>query len=313
VVSFKQSRAFTLVELMLVLAIIGLLMMMLIPEFTAIAMAVKKAETSNRISMLHQAAMQYKEVYGNYPPSVTANLNSKEDDDTCYPPYFYPDGSKARYLFGQYAVWYPPFGGKFLAYFLMGPHGDGWHRPRVPPTNANYTTDPNYRTRFISAEWDFPAGLAKFLDNSPVSIGLVDPNTVEARAFPCFKDAFGRQSYCGGYFGYISAIPGKAADVLRFDPINNSFVCNALTGVFVDDCRSHPSWPGDDKGPQHLMKILSQCPYDFMIISPGPNGKYGYRIYATRFSVSGRQLTFKGWWGDLINGITDDMTNFPLK
>jgi hypothetical protein len=191
-----------------------------------------------------------------------------------------------------------------LAYFLMGPYGGGWHRPKTQAT-----TDKEYRHRFLSAEWDVPSGISDFLANRPVVQGLsgsydAAKGVYTGQPFAVFLDTFGLEGNNGGTIGYIRANQYSSSD--RWTEHNGAFH-SAMYG----DCRSHPSYPGDDKGVDQLTKMLAQCPegVGFALISPGPDRRFGYRVTVMTFSGTDR----KGSWSNLANGVIDDIANFPLK
>jgi len=284
----RPARGFTLIELLLVISIIILLMAVLVPTISAVRTSVRIVSTQERIAMLHQVIEQYHRAYNAYPLSTSPNRNMNKTSGDAYPPYCYPDGTEADYLFRHDVNMKHPFGGKFLAYFLMGPTGMGWHRP-VKPRN---TQDPNDRNRFLSAEWDVPTGLVQYLDNSPVGEGC------RYHAAPCFVDAFGLREKNGGVIGYIAAKPCRS-ETAKWSEAGDGF-----RRAFYDDCEAGTG--KRQSGREHQAKILEQCPYDFALLSTGPNGKYGYQVYGTK---SGE----KGWWPDLGRGVCDDIANFPRR
>jgi general secretion pathway protein G len=64
-----QRRAFTLVELLVVITIIGLLAGLLLPAINGAVRSAKEAAVASEISLLDQALASFKTRYGEYPPS----------------------------------------------------------------------------------------------------------------------------------------------------------------------------------------------------------------------------------------------------
>lgn len=297
-----RAPGFTLVEILIVISIIVLLMSLLIPAISSAARAVKSQTAASRVAILSDAIMAYKRVYGACPldrvPGGVAFQDTSQDGN--YPPYYYPDGTKGVYLFEK-----SPddadtgtgnrrgYGGKFLVYFLMGPESQGWHRKSTNTIIAK-------RNAGLTAEWDPPPVLTSFLINRPVEQGCFKPKT-----FAVFADGFGLEGNNGGTIGYIAA-SAYGTGTSRWTIGNGPF-----NAAFYEDCRSHPSYPGDDKANDQLLKILGQCPegVDFMVISPGPDRRFGYRVTVMEFNGTER----KGSWSNMAAGVIDDIANFPLK
>lgn len=66
----NQPKAFTLVELLVVIGIIGLLMGIAVPVVLKSLTAARTAAIKTEIDMLHMAIMNYKNEYGAYPPCI---------------------------------------------------------------------------------------------------------------------------------------------------------------------------------------------------------------------------------------------------
>ncbi len=67
-----QKNAFTLIELLIVIAIIGILMSLLFPGIQGAIEAAKKAETASLLTSLRNAINQYETEYG-FLPNVSTN------------------------------------------------------------------------------------------------------------------------------------------------------------------------------------------------------------------------------------------------
>ena len=318
----SRRRGFTLIEVLLVISIIVLLMTLLVPAIGATIRAVKIANAERVIQTLHKAVVEYYRVFGAYPPDTSPDKNMDTSKDGAYLPYHFADGTVDGTLVGKNQqgidIPHPPifndgnwlgrcYGGKFLVYFLMGPYGQGWHRPKT--TEAS---DPLYRHRFLTAEWDPPAALSSILANRPVEQGspgalnvASSATTTDAKTFAVFLDGFGLEGSNGGTIGYIKAslFPGtpSATDNGRWTEHNG-----AMHSAMYSDCRY-----GDGLFIDHLTKMLAQCPDNlgFALISPGPDRKFGYRVPVMLIDGEYR----KGSWAKLDTGLIDDIANFPLK
>jgi prepilin-type N-terminal cleavage/methylation domain-containing protein len=90
---------FTLVELLVVMAIIGILISLLLPALTQAVVAGKVAATARTLQGLGAALESFKKDWGSYPPSDNTHENGSA---------------------------YPKYGYECLAYYLLGPEQKGW-------------------------------------------------------------------------------------------------------------------------------------------------------------------------------------------
>lgn len=69
-----RASAFTLVELLVVLAIIGMLVLLLLPAIQAAREAARRNSCSNALKQLSLAALEYESAHGNIPPAAADGL-----------------------------------------------------------------------------------------------------------------------------------------------------------------------------------------------------------------------------------------------
>lgn len=74
---WPHCRAFTLVELLVVMTIIGLLIMLLLPGVQSAREAARQAQCRNHLKQLSLASLSYESATGCFPPSI--NLQGPED------------------------------------------------------------------------------------------------------------------------------------------------------------------------------------------------------------------------------------------
>ena len=79
--SKKQRRAFTLIELLIVIAIIGILMALLFPAVTGAIEAARKAKAKNDVVQLAIAVKAYETEYGKLPTTIVSADDGAEASD----------------------------------------------------------------------------------------------------------------------------------------------------------------------------------------------------------------------------------------
>lgn len=75
----KSSRAFTLIELLIVIAIIGILMALLFPAVNAALDTAKKTQAKNDVTQIATAVVGYETEYGKLPATNTTGANISSD------------------------------------------------------------------------------------------------------------------------------------------------------------------------------------------------------------------------------------------
>lgn len=74
-----RPRGFTLVEMLVVMAIIAILAAILLPAIRAAITAAKNNKIAQELSSLHQAVEAYKQKFGDYPPDFSSVRNVNTD------------------------------------------------------------------------------------------------------------------------------------------------------------------------------------------------------------------------------------------
>jgi len=79
----RAHAAFTLVELLVVMGIIGVLVAMLLPAVNRAVIAVRNAACASRIAQIEAGLANFKNDWGIYPPSTNADEDAAELRDAC--------------------------------------------------------------------------------------------------------------------------------------------------------------------------------------------------------------------------------------
>ena len=105
-----KSRGFTLIELMIVVAIIGILAAIAIPNFLAMQMRAKRAELPLNVTAIRTAQTAYFHEWGNYTATGWTPASSPGRHPTLF-----TGGARAKFellgwvadgkVRGQYATW----------------------------------------------------------------------------------------------------------------------------------------------------------------------------------------------------------------
>src|SRR5882724_724262 len=88
----KKSQAFTLVELLLVLVILGILAAIVIPKFSGRSEQAKEQAASTQISNLSTALNNFEVDNAYYPKSLADLLTAPRDAPSWHGPYLQTDG-----------------------------------------------------------------------------------------------------------------------------------------------------------------------------------------------------------------------------
>jgi prepilin-type N-terminal cleavage/methylation domain-containing protein len=74
--SFRQRVAFTLVELLVVITIIGVLVALLLPAIQAARDAARRSQCSNNLKQLALGVLNFESSFKHLPPSAIVDLST---------------------------------------------------------------------------------------------------------------------------------------------------------------------------------------------------------------------------------------------
>jgi prepilin-type N-terminal cleavage/methylation domain-containing protein len=140
-----RPAGFTLVELLVVVTIIVLLLALLLPAIQKVRTIAQETEARNDISQIALAADNFKNDWGEYPPSVFTVPGNKNSNDPSFQLLArkYPrwamniaEGGPT----GLPAAGTPLVGNQSMVYFLGGPAGTGWAHDQPVAPNVNATS-----------------------------------------------------------------------------------------------------------------------------------------------------------------------------
>lgn len=141
----KNRVAFTLIELLIVVAILGLLIGILLPSFAGARRTAKKTQCANRLRSIFSATMMYVGDEDRLPP-----LNNQPDEGTYQYNYLIYDGADFDRCFGPLAR---PYGIiKFTEQLFCPVQRSPWHVKGTDlnpwPVQANMDTRAGYGRRY---------------------------------------------------------------------------------------------------------------------------------------------------------------------
>jgi prepilin-type N-terminal cleavage/methylation domain-containing protein len=121
----RRQRAFTLVELLIVIVIIGMLVALLLPAVGAVMRSAQEFRVGTEIAKLGQAVEQYKTKYGDYPPDFS-ELYGITDPDVITMSSAFNSSFIIRHLRKAFPKISPAEVGNFKAYLAQEiAHGHG--------------------------------------------------------------------------------------------------------------------------------------------------------------------------------------------
>ncbi len=296
----KAKSGFTLIEIMLVILIIGVLIGMLLPAINAATILFKIKDTETRIGTLGQCLEQYKQTFGDYPPSH-ASTSTTWSYPTLTPSQWTDNSGGLHYLTINLPMSanandpQAPLGGGLLFYFLMGPNQIGWSA-----TDSSVNSGPGTPAVRVSANWPAQEVLTKIIYTPhPIPSGTSPSDC----AMYYFEDGFGSAGFFQGTIQYslrlsrgMNQNDGRNVPAGGFDSADLDYAFNQTTGSTLV---AGPSW----------QRITLQCTLPYILISAGPDRIFGY-VKSTYNSSTGVTTMAPTTTAGATDGTSDDIMNF---
>ena len=240
----RTKAAFTLIELMLVIAIIAVLMALLLPAVGAVQRTLLANSTSTRLTIISGAIDQYAQIFdGAYPPS--------SGDTSWTYPLGVVEGSSIGYNPNRpcYSHTRGNLGGHNLVYFLMGPERIGWDKG----------------VHGVKNQWMPPDALRKMVGSTVM--GVSDVNDPQHTVFYGFNDSWGPDGTKNNTSGSIQyCLAGGRNPTYNRHDLSSAYYWGG---------------PREDEVPyvhiERLMKNLGS--HKYVLLSAGPDRKFGYYIW----------------------------------
>ncbi|HOI54457.1 MAG TPA: type II secretion system protein [Phycisphaerae bacterium] len=285
-----KRKAFTLVELMLVILIIGIVMALLMKAGPDVVRNIKIMQTKNFLMTLEMGCQRYKEVFGSFPPDGAelpyegGSLWSKALDS--YSKHW-PTASNGSYRGRVY---------RYVYVALQGPDGFGWSRSEHE-VSADFGPILESGSSHLGESRIGDIYGAAFLDafNRPIIYMKAHTNP---RLFTDHLDSeTGRPNprYCGSM---LYTVWGGQNGIGGWENGN-------MYGVYHDHWKKKMAmrYAPDAKG---VMRYYPHNPDSFVLWSSGPDEKFGYWIY----DKENNGYDFIRSVNKLHEGTCDDITNF---
>ena len=270
----RKGQAFTLIELLMVMLIIGIIIAMLMRVGPEVSRAIKVNQTQNFISALELGVYRYKRIFGAFPPSQRAERRDGNGNVVYYNPY---DEGAPVFQQGESML--------YLYIALQGPESFGW-------TRADHG---------VSAEF------GPFFEAGASNIGELRLSGSNSEPWPVFTDNFNT------WILYQKANKSNPPNLDSNNPWSNRYSYWTLRAIWGRQ-KGIGGWGAGGMWnvySAHWKKKLtavkrggSRIPYNpdtFVLWSAGPDEKFGYWVYDD--DELGMQF-------DLKTGTCDDITNF---